>query len=95
MAKATIESKNVTDLKTKLLDGKVTIGLDLVLKNLKKGILGKVLLAKNCPEKIKKDLHYYAQLQGTAVEELELSNEELGILCKKNFFIAVAGILKE
>ena len=39
------------------------------------------------------DLHRdYAGLQHITVEETEATNEELGIICKKNFFVAVVGL---
>lgn len=79
-------------LKTKISEGKAILGQELVLKQLKTGALKKILLAKNCPAKLKEDLSYYAKIANVPVLELEQSNEELGILCKKNFFISVAGI---
>ena len=63
-----------------------------VLKELKTKTLIKVLLAKNCPPKLKEDVNYYAQLADIPVVELGQTNEELGVLCKKNFFISIVGI---
>ena len=79
------------DLKKKLGEGKVIIGADRVLKELKKGTLKRVFLAANCRDDIKKDVKYYAELLKVNVEDVPASNEELGVLCKKNFFVSVVG----
>ena len=79
-------------LSSKALEGKAIIGSERVLKELKAGRLGTVFLARNCLQKVKDDVQYYAQLAHVPVIQLEQSNEEIGVLCKKNFFISVAGI---
>ena len=89
MAKKEEISNDLKELKSKLQDDKVVIGVDRVLKGLKGKSLSKVFLAKNAPKKIVDDIHYYAKLAGTPVSDLDLDNEELGLFCKKNFFIVV------
>ncbi len=79
-------------LTSKALEGKAILGRERVLKELKAGRLGTVFLAQNCPQKVKDDVQYYARLAAIPVIQLEQSNEEIGVLCKKNFFISVAGI---
>ena len=79
-------------LKTKAQENKAVIGFEEVCKGLKNHSLEKVYLAKNCELRMKEDVHYYARLAQIPVMELELTNEELGILCKKGFLIAVMGI---
>ena len=71
---------------------KLVIGSDRVLKELRKGNLKRVLIAKNCPIQQKQDLIHYAALTKVPMVALEQNNEELGVLCKKNFFVAVVGI---
>jgi large subunit ribosomal protein L30e len=82
---------DLNDLKTKLQEGKVIIGLDRVMKNLKAGKLTIVLFAKNSRQDVKDDLTHYAKLGSVKVEELDLDNEELGVFCKKNFFVSTVG----
>lgn len=84
-------SKDLKELKAKLQEKEAVIGADLVLKRLKDKSLSKVFLASNAPQKIREDVQYYAKLAGIIVSELSLDNEELGLFCKKNFFIAVIG----
>ncbi len=83
--------KEMKDLKAKVQEGKAVIGKEQTLKFLRTKSLQKVYLAKNCPESLKADVHHYAKLISTPVVELELDNEELGLFCKKNFFISVLG----
>lgn len=83
------------DLKQKVQDGTVIIGAERVLKALRTGKLGTIFAAKNCSEKILGDIKYYANLVNVPVKKLDLSNEELGVFCKKNYFVSVLGTLGE
>ncbi len=89
MAKKKEVIEDVRDLKAKLVEGKAIIGTQRVLKALKTGSLKTVYLAKNCPQKTKEDIVYYAGLCEAPVVTLEQTNEELGTFCKKNFFVSV------
>ncbi len=79
-------------LKTKVQQGQVLIGLERVLKSLKGNKVNKVFLASNCPAKIKEDISYYAKLAQIPVMDAKLNNEELGLVCKKNFLVSVVAI---
>lgn len=81
----------IQDLKAEVQVKRAIIGSKRVLQMLKNGALQQVYVAKNCPENTKKEIFKYAGLQQIPVVELDFSNEELGILCKKNYFVAVAG----
>ena len=87
-----MKETDLKDLKTKIQQGKVVIGIDRVMKELKAGHLSKIMLASNCRQDLKKDLTYYAGLSSVPVVELTLDNEELGVLCKKNFMVSVIGL---
>ncbi len=87
--------KQLELLRLHLQEGKVIIGADRVLKALRQGSLQEIFLAHNCPEKVKKDVQRYAALKGTAITDLPQTNEELGVFCKKNFFVSVLGITGE
>jgi large subunit ribosomal protein L30e len=79
----------MSELKKALKEKKLNFGTDLTLKKLRDGKVKKVFLASNCPENTKKTIKYYAKLSKAEVIELEVSNEELGVLCKKPFMISV------
>ncbi len=83
------------ELKAKLQENKVIIGTEKVLKHLTGKKLSKVYLAKKCPQEIKEDIRYYAEMAKVPVIELGMDNEELGLFCKKGFFISVLGIKAE
>lgn len=89
------QTVNLKELKERIEEKKVVIGADRVLKQLKFKKLQTVFLASNCPDKIKIDVEYYANLAKTPVAELNYDNEELGIFCKKNFLVSVLGTIKE
>lgn len=91
MAKAAELSKEVKELKVKVQEGKVIIGTERVLKAIKKKALTCVYLAKNCPAKLKEDVDYYAKMVKIKVVNVEYTNEEFGVFCKKNFFVSVLG----
>jgi len=94
MAKENI-NKILKDLKNKIQEGKVVIGTERVLKGLREKKLKEVFLANNYPQKAKDDINHYAKLTGISVIELSLDNEELGLFCKKSFFVSVLGTLGE
>ena len=95
MAQKETEDVGLKELKTELQEGKLIIGLERVMKELKAGHLSKVFLAKNSRNDVKGDLTYYTGLSSVPLVELSLDNEELGIFCKKNFFVSVVGIVGE
>ena len=80
------------ELKQAVQDGNVLIGTERVMKAVKAGNLKKVFLAKNCPAEVKRDIEHYASLGSISVEQVEMDNEELGVFCKKNFFVSVIGV---
>ena len=89
------QAEEMKQFQVKIQEGKVIIGIDRVLKALKDKKLHAVFIAKNCPATIKKDLSYYAKLVQVPIIELEMGNEELGIFCKKNYFVSVVGTIEE
>ncbi|MBI1968910.1 ribosomal L7Ae/L30e/S12e/Gadd45 family protein [Candidatus Woesearchaeota archaeon] len=89
------EDVHLSEVRQALQAGKALIGAEMVLKQLRSGNLQKVFLAKNCPARLRADIEQYAQLGNVPVVTLLLNNEELGIICKKNFFVAVLGVLRK
>ena len=71
---------------------KLLIGTERTIKELRNGTLSKVILADNCPVDERVEIERLAELAGTAVELSGVDNEELGVLCRKPFRIAVLGI---
>ncbi len=82
------------DIKKLLKSKNLVVGTGKTVKYLKVGKLSKVYVSSNCPADIKEDLKYYGELAQTPIIELEQTNEEIGTLCKKPFFISVLSVLK-
>src|SRR3989344_504359 len=81
----------LTGLKTEVQQGTIIVGGERVLKLLRVKGLKKVYLAQNCPARLRSDVEHHAKLAGVPVVQLEQTNEELGVFCKKNFFVSVLG----
>ena len=82
------------DIKKLIKAGNVIIGTEKSLKGLKLGRIERIMVSSNCPEKVEKDINYYAGLSGTEVQKLDYPNDELGVICKKPFSISVLAVGK-
>ena len=91
MAKKEI-AEDLKQLRQAISDDKAIIGTARTVKGLQSGKLSAVYLASNCPKDVEKSITHYANLCGAKVVDLQLDNEELGVFCKKNFFVAVIGV---
>ncbi|MCD6403015.1 MAG: ribosomal L7Ae/L30e/S12e/Gadd45 family protein [Candidatus Aenigmarchaeota archaeon] len=82
-------------IKTAVKENKALFGYREVLKKLKMSKeLEMIILAKNTPENIKRDLELNAKLAGVEVQIFEGNGVELGNLCGKPFAVTVIGIKK-
>lgn len=88
------KESNVDEIKKNLETGKLIIGTQLTMKNLKLGNLQKVFVTKNCPADVKNDIMHFSAISGFEVVEVDNTNEELGVVCKKPFSISVIGLLR-
>ena len=59
--------------------GKVILGARQTIKALKTGRAKAVIIAKNCPDNIRKDVAYYARLSETPLHVFEGDNRALGL----------------
>lgn len=94
MAKTKSTESILKQLKKDLESKKVVIGAQRTLKLLRQGKIARVLVAQNSTDVLKDDLVYYSKNGGFEIVELDVPNEELGVLCKKPFSISLLGILK-
>jgi ribosomal protein L30E len=81
------------DLKAKLDKKTVTIGTEITLKKLRLGQIEKILITKNCPDEIREEVLMYSD--DVKIEQLDKTNTELGVICKKTYPISIIGYLKE
>lgn len=84
-----------TILKDALSKDNIIIGSREVVKALKMKKPELIILASNCPESIKKDINYYANMSGIKVETFSGSGKQLGIFCGKPFSISSIAISKK
>lgn len=84
----------IEEIRQKLTNEKLIIGAERTLKALRKNKLEKIWLAKNPKPEIKEEITRYAQINKTTVETLKETNEDLGIVCKKQHAISVISLLK-
>ncbi|MBI4158750.1 ribosomal L7Ae/L30e/S12e/Gadd45 family protein [Candidatus Woesearchaeota archaeon] len=77
------------ELRAALKEGKIILGTELTLKNLKKGKVKLVYASSNCPKDVLNDLKHYCKIFNATLKEMKETNEELGVICKKPFSISV------
>ncbi len=83
---------SINEIKKGIKENRAVIGTELTLKSLKLGKLKKVYMTSNCPAKVKGDIEHYSRLAKTETESLDIPNDELGVICKKQFSISVMGL---
>ncbi len=82
-------------LKDELKKGNVAVGTKSVMKNIRNGKIIKVYTASNCPAQRMKDLESFSKASKFEIIPLKVPNDELGIVCKKQYSISMLGVLKE
>ena len=91
MAKAEEKYKEIRQM---LDSGRLVIGTERVMKYLKQDKLEKVYLSHNCPDDLKARIKHYSGLNKIEAKELDILNDELGVVCRKPFAISIIGLLK-
>ncbi len=71
-----------------LPEGEAIIGWKETYKKAKKGEIDTVVIAKHCPEKI---VNKFKELKNVKIEFLDVTQEQLGTMLGKPFYVAVAG----
>jgi len=84
----------MNDIKQYLKTDKLILGTQGVLKNLRNAKLEKVFVSSNCPQDVLSDIEKYSGFSKTEIVQLEVPNNELGVICRKPFAVSVIGLLK-
>jgi large subunit ribosomal protein L30e len=87
-------SDELAQLRKSVQDGKILVGTQALIRSMDKGKIKLIYLASNCPADARSDLEHYASLAKVKLQPVELNNEELGLFCKKNFFVSAVGVLE-
>ncbi len=82
-------------LRKELKGKQLTIGYATTMKAIAKDEINEVLISKDCPERMAKELEEIASKASIAVQKLNIDKEQLGNVLKKPFHIAVLGIKKK
>ncbi len=80
---------SLEELKKAIKEKKLTFGTNQTMRKLRLGKLNTVFLASNCSSKVRDDIKHYAKLADAKVIELEIPDDEIGIICKKRHSVAV------
>ncbi len=80
------------DLRNLTQKQQLIIGYKETLRSLNKQGVTRILLAANCPKGVKEDIEHLAQLAKVEVEQVDVTNDDLGTLVKKPFAVSVIGV---
>ena len=89
---AEIIDSRIEEIRKAIAGNKQIIGTSVTLKRLKANKIEKIFITKTIAKESLSDIQHYAGILNIPVEKLDMSNEELGILCKKPFRINVFSI---
>ena len=89
-----VERDELNELKKLLKENKIIIGTRITMKKLKSNKLEKIWLSANVPPELKEDIQTYSKINAVKVVTLGVPNDELGVLCKKQFSVSVASLVK-
>ena len=81
----------ITTVKT----GKVLFGAQSAVNNAKIGKAKLIVIAVNCPQKTREDIHYYCKLSNIPMIIYNGTNIELGAVCGKPFMISALTIKEQ
>jgi ribosomal protein L30E len=83
----------LTELKKDIVEKEYIIGFNKVKKGIISDEFSKVYIASNCKEK--EIIQNLCKLNNIKLEELNITNKELGIICKKTYSIGIIGFDKK
>lgn len=82
-------------LRTAVDTGEVLMGSEQSVKSALRGEGKVVVMARNCPPRVRQSVLHYAQLSQLPVLPFEGTSVELGTVCGKPYPVAVLTVLKE
>jgi large subunit ribosomal protein L30e len=77
---------------TTVKTGKVLFGANNAIKSAKTGKAKLILLAANCPRRIREDIEYYSKLSAVSVIIYNGTSIDLGAVCGKPFMVSALTI---
>ncbi len=80
---------------TTVKTGKVFFGINNAIKSAKIGRARLIIVAENCPQKIREDIAYYCRLSGVPVVIYKGNSIDLGGVCGKPFTVSALTIREQ
>lgn len=80
------------DIQAAIKSGRAIIGYRESIKILKSGKTKSVIVAKNIPDNMKKEIEHNAKVSGVQMEIFEGTSKDLGVVCGKPFSVTVLSI---
>lgn len=77
------------ELKQALKEKGLVFGTKATLRNLRAGKTKQVLISSNCQKIVRDEIRHYASVSGATVTDLEIPDNEIGMICKKRFSVSV------
>ena len=79
---------------TTVKTGKILLGTNNAIKNAKTRKAKLIIVASNCPQKIREDIEYYCKLSNIPVTIYKGTSIDLGAVCGKPFKVSALTIRK-
>lgn len=77
---------------TAVKTGKVQFGANNAIKNAKLGKAQLIVVAANCPKKVRSDIEYYCKLSNVPIYVYNGNSIDLGLACGKPFTVSALTI---
>lgn len=81
------------EIRQAITTGKVILGSDKGIKNLKLGQAKLVILALHCDDDVREDVEHYAKMAGIPIHTYPGDSTELGLACGKPFLVNVMTVI--
>lgn len=88
------QDENLSDIRKAIEAKKAFLGTKQTLKALRDNTAGKIYMTSNTPEEVRQTVTYYSKLNNVDCQQLEQTNEELGMACRKPFLISVVAVAR-
>lgn len=85
----------LSEIKKYIKEGKVVIGTDRTLKEMRQGMISKIYLSSNVQKELVETLEQFSKISDVELVRLSLANDDLGTLCRKPFSISILGVYKK
>ena len=83
---------STTEIRKAIDDGKAILGAKRTMKLLRQGKLKQVYLTSNVSDHVRDDIEHLCTISNVQIDTIEMTNKELGVLCKRPFVVSVLSV---